>query len=88
MSYPKEIYNQAFRILEQRRVHARQTQEDHQEEVYRRLPRVAQIDRQLAQTGIAVVRKVLDAQNIDEEIQVLKAVSYTHLLWDSVGPQN
>ncbi len=94
MSYPKEIYNQAFRILEQRRVHARQTQEDHQEEVYRRLPRVAQIDRQLAQTGIAVVRKVLDAQNIDEEIQVLKEENLAlqqeraHLLQQAGYPAN
>ena len=72
MSYPKEIYNQAFRILEQRRAKAQQTQEDRQQEVYQRIPRIAQIDRLLAQTGVAVVRKVLDSKNIEQEIQELK----------------
>lgn len=59
MSFDKQVYEKAHRILSSRRQRGKQTGERRREEVYQKLPQIARIDRELAQTSIQVAKTVL-----------------------------
>ncbi|WP_040197843.1 ATP-binding protein [Candidatus Soleaferrea massiliensis] len=59
MGYSKEVYDDAFRILSERKSKAKQTAELRRMEIYDRIPRIRQIDRELSGTGIMVAKAVL-----------------------------
>ncbi len=72
MGYPKEIYDQAHKILTDRRRAARAEGERRTEEIYRRIPRLKEIDRALSQTGLSVAKSVLAGGDITGQIKKLK----------------
>lgn len=72
MGYSKEIYTKAEEILSKRRQKALYDAENRREIIYRKLPRVKEIESQLAGTGIAAAKAVLAGSDTKTELIKLK----------------
>ncbi|MGI5967063.1 ATP-binding protein [Anaerotruncus rubiinfantis] len=72
MGYAKEIYSQARQILDERRQKAQMRAEQRRTELYRELPRLSEIERMLARTGIAAAQAALAGGGAQEQIERLK----------------
>ena len=59
MGYTKETYSQARRTLDDRRERARQTSETRKIALYEKIPRLLQIEQELAETGLAAARTAI-----------------------------
>lgn len=59
MGYPKEVYRQAFNLLEERRNQSRSTQERRRAEIHEALPAVAEIERRMAATAASGIYAVV-----------------------------
>lgn len=58
MGYSKQIYQKAKQQLAERRQRAFEIADRHKQEIYTRLPRVRELDKQLAATGTEVIKAV------------------------------
>ena len=75
MPYPREIYNKAMRRLEARRDDAVMKADILKQEIMEELPRVAEIQRGLAQIGLEISRLFLYRDNTEEKVAELRSRS-------------
>lgn len=68
----KEIYRKADNILYERRKKAQSDLEFRKELLYKRVPRVRDLEKEIASASIKVARAVLKGANVAEEIEALK----------------
>lgn len=68
----KEIYNQILREYELDRDECARIMSDRRGEVYRTLPRVMEIDKELTETGIKLARLFLVSEDREKKIEELK----------------
>ncbi|CDZ23811.1 AAA ATPase [[Clostridium] cellulosi] len=61
MPYDSEVFAAALRRVEQRRAQAIQENERIKYELYKKIPRLAEIERELAETGIKVAKEILNS---------------------------
>lgn len=72
MGYSKEIYDKADEILSRRRQKAFYDSENRREEIYRKLPRVREIERMLTHTGLAAAKAVVSGSDTKTELIKLR----------------
>lgn len=72
MAYPKEIMDAAFTELNNRRAMARERSLAHQEEIARKVPAVAELERQLTQTSVQLSRAILSGVDVEAKIARLR----------------
>lgn len=72
MSYSREIYSAAEKILRQRRRCAEETSEKRRAEFYRICPRAQQISRRMAATSVRAAKAVLGGKDTAEQLQKMK----------------
>lgn len=72
MAYGKEVFEAATRRLEQRRQEAETETARIREELYARIPRLREIQDELARTALDAVRGILSGGNADSGIEHLK----------------
>ena len=63
MGYSKHIYEKAENVLALRRQNAVQQADKRREEIYSKLPRVREIERELAQTGFRAAKAVVSGED-------------------------
>ncbi len=72
MNYQKEQRDKARIILENRKSLAKERALQRKNEVYAKIPRIKEIDRLLSLTGINVSKAILNGENIEKNIELLK----------------
>ncbi len=72
MGYSKELFQEADKIIKERKKNAEEDAQVRFENLSAIEPRFIEIKEELAQTGIGVVKAVLSNQNIDEYIEKLR----------------
>lgn len=72
MGYSKEVNARANEILSHRRQKAFYDAEERREEIYKKLPRVREIERLLTRTGIAAAKAVLAGSDTKTELMKLR----------------
>ncbi len=72
MAYSPEIYRQAQAILEQRRSLAQSTAAAFHQRMLREVPRVREIEQQMACSSGKVVSAILNGQNVEQEVERIK----------------
>lgn len=75
MTYSKEIYSEAYKIIDERRAKAAEIAQKNTEEIYERLPIVADINRRLTSCSIAAAKAVLSGKNAKDELEKLAQIS-------------
>lgn len=84
MGYNRENYRRIRRAFEEKHLAAKREAEEHREELHRRFPEVAEIDRMLAQTGLKLLReasrgkvnledRIAAVQRENQELQAVRA---------------
>lgn len=64
MGYSKEIYRATKAKMEERRTKAERRAEQVREEVYRRVPRIEELEKEISSCGILAVRAVLNGGDV------------------------
>lgn len=77
MTYSKEIYSNAFKIIDERRAKANADAARKTEEIYNRLPIVEDINRRLTSCSIAAARAVFSGKSVKDELEKLSQISLT-----------
>lgn len=73
MAYPKEFYQKAQEILDQRRAKAQDTAAQHRAELYSAMPELEKLERDLSATGLAAAQAALaGGPHLDKIIENLK----------------
>ncbi len=72
MAYPKEVYEETKRQFEAHRFDAQNERELKKAEIYKKIPRLAQIEKELQKTGLELVSKALHAENKQEVLEAIK----------------
>ncbi len=72
MTYSKDIYEKAAAILEQRRGTAHARAAALRDTMRQRVPRLREIEREMAQSSGKVVRAFLDGTNVEAEVERIK----------------
>lgn len=72
MGYSKEIYRATKAKMEDRRTTAERRAEAVREEVYRRVPRIEELEREISSCGILAVRAVLNGGDVKTTTQELR----------------
>ena len=72
MGYSRHIYEKANSILSLRRQNAVQQADKKREEIYSKLPRVREIERELAQTGYRAAKAVVQGEDTREQLLKLR----------------
>ena len=75
MTYSKEIYSQAFRVIDERRDSAQGIANKHTDEIYSKLPEVEEINRRLTACSIEAARAVLKGAQAKEELEKIAKIS-------------
>lgn len=75
MAYSKEIYQKAFKIIDDRRNNANTIAERHTQEVYAKIPEVEEINRKLASCSVKAARAVLSGKDTKETLEKLAIIS-------------
>lgn len=75
MNYSPEIYSKADDILNTRRQIARHNASKRREELYAKLPELAELDRRQTLAGIEAAKSMLTSQNAAESAQKLEAIT-------------
>lgn len=68
MGYSKEIYDKADEVLSRRRQKAFYDAEHRREEIYKKLPRVREIEQQLTHTGLSAAKAVISGSDTKTEL--------------------
>lgn len=72
VAYSREIYDQAYAILERRRGTAQARAAALRAEMTAKVPRLAEIEHQMAQSAGKVVHAILSGENVDEQVEHIK----------------
>lgn len=72
MAYSREIYDQAYTMLERRRGTAQARAAALRAEMIAKVPRLAEIEHQMAQSAGKVVHAILGGENVDEQVERIK----------------
>ena len=72
MAYSREIYDKAQAVLEKRRSAAQARAAELRRTMTKKVPRLAMIEQQMAESASKVVKAVLRGQNIEEEVECIK----------------
>lgn len=72
MGYSSSVYKAAADKLFARRLKAEKDADKRREEVYGKLPRVKELERQIASTGITAVRAVIGGENVASQMEKLR----------------
>lgn len=72
MGYSSNVYKSASDLLFQRRLKAEKSADRRREEIYAKLPRVKQLERQLASCEIQLARAVLSGENVTQKVTALR----------------
>lgn len=72
MGYSKSVYKAASDILHERRLNAEKAAESRKEEVYKRFPRVKELEKQISISGIRAARAVLAGGDVKAEVEKLR----------------
>ena len=72
MGYSKHVYEKAENILALRRQNAVQQAEKRREKIYNELPRVREIERELARTGFRAAKAVVSGEDTREQLIKLR----------------
>lgn len=72
MAYTNQLYDKAFAQLARRRRDAQELTRRRREEIYRKLPRTREIDREMANTSISLTKAVLAGGNPEKLIGQLQ----------------
>ena len=72
MGYSREIYDKAEDILSKRRQKAFYDAEHRREEIYKKIPRVREIERLLTHTGLAAAKAVISGSDAKSELIKLR----------------
>lgn len=75
MTYSREIYSNAFNIIDERRAKATAKASKNTEEIYSRLPIVEDINRRLTSCSIAAARAVFSGKDAKDELEKLAQIS-------------
>lgn len=73
MAYSREIYEQAQAVLEQRRGAAQARAAELRQKMIRAVPRLREIEQQMAQSSGKVVSAILKGGNVEKEVERIKA---------------
>jgi DNA replication protein DnaC len=77
LPYSKEIFDAATVRLAQRRQAAESENAQLRQELYAKIPRLTQIERELSQTGVRVAREVLESADSAKSIERLRRINLT-----------
>lgn len=72
LAYSREIYDQAYALLERRRGTAGARAAALRAEMTKKVPRLAEIERQMAQSASKVVHAILGGENVEEQVEHIK----------------
>lgn len=72
MGYSSSVYKAAADKLFERRLRAEKAAEKRREEIYKKLPRAKQLEKEISYSGIAVARAVLSGKDISEQMEKLR----------------
>lgn len=75
MTYSKEIYTQAFRIIDERRNAAQSKADRRTDEIYEKLPKIEEINRRLTGCSIEAARAVLKGAQAKSELEKIAKIS-------------
>lgn len=73
MAYSPEIYKKAQAVLEQRRSDAQARAAALRQQALREIPRLREIEQQMAQSSGKVVTAILNGSNVEQEVERIKA---------------
>ncbi len=73
MAYSRDIYEQAQAVLEQRRGSAQAQAAELRQKMIRAVPRLREIEQQMAQSSGKVVSAILKGGNVEKEVERIKA---------------
>lgn len=68
-----EIYNRAIDIINARRIAAKAENDRRFEEVNRKIPEIAEVNSQLAKTGLEIVNVIRSGEDVSQRIESMKA---------------
>lgn len=68
-----EIYNRAINIINARRIAAKAENDRRFEEVNRKIPEIAEVNSQLAKTGLEIVNVIRSGEDVSQRIESMKA---------------
>lgn len=77
MGYSKEIYRATKAKMEERRTRAERRAEEIREEVYKKVPRIAELEKEISSCGILAVRAVLNGGDVRSATENLRDRSLT-----------
>lgn len=72
MGYSNSVYKAASDTLHERRLNAEKAAERRKEEVYKRFPRVKELEKQISMGGIKTARAVLAGGDVEEAVSKLR----------------
>ena len=73
MGYSKDVYQQAYEILDSRRAKAQRIQQQHKQELYSKVPQLLELEQSLAATGAAAAAAAVGGgDDALKQIQLLK----------------
>ena len=72
MNYSQDIYKEALQTLTDRRTNANQQAAALKERMQRYVPRVSEIEREMAQASSQVIRAVLDGGDVEQTVEQIK----------------
>lgn len=72
MGYSSSVYKAASDTLHERRLNAEKAAERRKEEVYKRFPRVKELEKQISMGGIKTARAVLAGGDVEEAVSKLR----------------
>ncbi|MBE6737262.1 MAG: ATP-binding protein [Ruminococcaceae bacterium] len=75
MTYSKEIYKQAYKIIDERRIFAQDIANKHSEEIYAKIPQVQEINRRITACAIEAARAVLKGSRAKDELERIAKVN-------------
>jgi len=75
MTYSKDIYKQAYKIIDERRNFAQDIANKHTEEICYTLPQIKDINQRLSACSIEAARAVLRGSNAKEELEKIATIS-------------
>lgn len=75
MAYSREIFQKAYKIIDDRRNSAQLLAQQHTDEVYARVPQIEEINRKLSSCSVAAARAVFAGGNTKEELEKLAIIS-------------
>ncbi|MBR3971517.1 MAG: ATP-binding protein [Ruminococcus sp.] len=75
MTYSKEIYNNAYNIIDERRRFAQDISLRHTEEIYKNFPQVEELSRKISSCSIAAAKAVFKGGSAKKELERIAEIS-------------